>query len=559
MYSRQPNVRTVVDTIAREAAELRLKMYEKVPRSGSLPSGRLELGDHRAIELLNNPTEGESTYRFWFSLFADIGIYDRAFWGKVRSRGPGTPPDALIRIPPAALVPELDPVTNRIRRWRTTDGSVVEASDLVVFWGYDPTSNQSAISPMETLRRLLAEEWAAGNNREGFWTNAARKEGIIEQDVDALKMSDEARESFLLDIEDALAGSANSGRPLMLEPGMKWKDFVWSPREAEYIDGRKLNRTEVAAAYHMPPAMVAASQDDSEPDAETLHFFYTSTLPPYLSRVEAEIKAQLLPEFDLLPSIRKRRYFEFNLDAKLRGSFEQQAAIMATTAGGPVVTVNEARARLNLPPIDSGDEIFVPLNSVRAGGPQASPQNPVETPTDDIEPAGTTPGGGTASIESVMLKFEERMADRKNRAEHEAFMREQRARYAERGANTFQKFFARQRNGVAGGRFNKSRWDRELTDDLFGLAYQTVEIFGEDAAKRMGGRWDQVRTANFLRANCENAAKAINASTAERLEADDPDLDTIFSDARAAKLGADRTTFAMNWAIMEAAHQNGEV
>jgi HK97 family phage portal protein len=591
IYGSQPNVRTVVDDIAREAAVLSMKMYMKDPRGPYLPGGRHEVS-HPMMDLLDEPAPGLSLYRFWFALFADIGIYDRAIWRKIRNGSPK--PKALLRIPPENIVPQYDPKTGLVVEWRAFDGTRLTPEELVVFWGYDPAVNHGSISPMETLRRLLSEEAAAGADREGRWSNSLRKDGVIEQASDAPRMSDQARESFLVDVEDSLSGSARSARPLLLEPGQSWKDVQWSPREMEYLGARKLNRTEVAAAYHYPAAKVLAGES-GDPSPATLQYFYTSTLPPYLTRVEHEIEAQLLPDFETSAKTRKTFYLEFNLDAKLRGSFEQQAAIMATTAGGPVVLVNEARARLNLPPIDGGDKIFVPLNSMQGGGPQASPQSPVDTPAIGVNPAGTTPspapsnspngnGNGQVSrlasaegalvmegktaqkllskdaddltIEQMLAHVDLRESMSKARISHEAYLRGARERYEGRHAAMLEKYFGRQANVWTGGKaLDTVRWDKELGDDLLGVSLQTVEAVGTDAAKRISGSWSTERTLGYMRKHATESAKRINTATQSLLKSGS-ETDAVFGEGRITELARSLTTFVMNWGTSEAAHQN---
>jgi HK97 family phage portal protein len=469
IYRTQHNVRVVVDDTAREAAELTLKVYEKVPRSPTLPSARLEIPDHPMAELLSEPMpeEFEDENGFWFKLFADILIYDIAHWQVIAPNGT---PEALLRLPPQSITPDRDPTTYWVRGWRGMNGGYIPREDVITFWGYDPRVNHGSTSPMETLRRLLAEEVARDQNRQGMWKRSLRKDGVIEIDADGRQLSDDARESWLIDAEDALAGYDQSGRPLILEPGWHFKDSQFSPRDMEYLKGRLLSRQEVASAFHTPPAKVAAAENGQQPDENTLRIFYQSTLPPLLSRVESQIKSQLLPRFDLNKTVRRRRYVKFNLDEKLRGAFEDRAAIMATTAGGPIVSVNEARGRLDLPPVDGFDGLYQPLNSVMMGGPQASPNNPVDTPA-DLNPAGTTPGGGTKppnSVEGVVKLFDEQRGYQNTLA-----------KYQKKHERVLVNHFARQRNAAKAGKsVVDERWDRELKADLAGVAIEASVEFG---------------------------------------------------------------------------------
>ena len=64
---------------------------------------------------------------------------------------------------------------------------------MVHFRGYNAESAILGLSPLETLRRVLAEEHAAGDYRESFWANAARMGGIIERPADSPAWSQTAR------------------------------------------------------------------------------------------------------------------------------------------------------------------------------------------------------------------------------------------------------------------------------------------------------------------------------------------------------------------------------
>lgn len=555
IYASQYNVKTAIDVIAREAATLHMHVFEKISRAGELPDAIIHLDDHPVHTLMARPAPGMSQYRFWYSLFSDIAIYDIAYWIKVRQRGV---PAAIVRVPPGLLFPIREPITQRVLGFRDNRGREIPLHELVVFWGYDPSLAEGAISPMEGLRRLILEEFAASADREGRWLNSARKDGIIERDVNAKDMSDTGKESFLIDVEDSLSGAAGSGRPLVLEPGMHWQDYQWSPKEMEYIEARKLSRTEVAAYFHIPAALMAASANGAEPNSETTDLFYQSTLPPWLYRVEREIEAQLVPDFELTVSRQRAVFVQFNLDEKLRGSFEKRIGILATAAGGPIITVNEARAREGLPPLDGGDLIFVPLNSIRAGGPQGSPGAPTDTPASGpLTIAGETPGGGTVgqasladvragnavvlgpieakaalspettSVEEILSGFEDRTRAR-NFEEERSIIK---VRHEERLRNIVEKTFDRQKRA---GAFKIERWNRELSTDLYSELLST-------ASDLAGEKWDPSYASEFSEVVDKRAA-AINEETEARLEEVD-----VFDSERAIDAARDMAGWVADW------------
>lgn len=61
--------------------------------------------------------------------------------------------------------------------------------------------------------------------------------------------------------------------------------------------------------------------------------------------------------------------------------------VAGTAVGGPVVTPNEFRARIGLPPLEGGDELNKPLNNANNGGDPAQvpagPDPASDTPPDD--------------------------------------------------------------------------------------------------------------------------------------------------------------------------------
>ena len=357
IWKSQPAVRTVVSFLGRNIAQLGLHTFQRVS-----DTDRRRVTDSPLSKLLARPFPRMTWYRLADSLVQDLGIYDEAFWLKAKAAD-GTM--GLLRVPPdwvTPIGPWLTPTSFKIG---TKAGSpVVDADEVVYFRGYNPSDAKRGFSSMETLRRILAEEAAAGEYREQFWNNAARIEGVLKRPADAPEWSDVARSRFLEEWQALYSGASNSGRTAILEEGMDFSPTSFNAKDSQYIESRKLSREEVAAAYHVPLPMVGILDHATFSNIKEQHKqLYQDTLGPWLEMIQQEIESQLVPDLEPKGGV----YVEFNLAEKLKGSFEEQAASIATTVGGPVMTRNEGRARLNLPAIEGGDDLITPLNVATAG------------------------------------------------------------------------------------------------------------------------------------------------------------------------------------------------
>lgn len=365
LYRMQPNVRTCVDFLARNVAQLGLHVFRRIS-----DTDRERLIDHGLPKLLKQPLPLSfkmTRYRLIEALMSDLGIYFNAYWLKIRREGQL----AVLRIPPIYVTPQgnLVPTAYEINLAGRTQ--TFDPEEIVHMRGYNPENPIAGLAPLETLRRILAEEHSAGNYRQGFWQNAARISGIIERPAEAPEWSETARSRFTAEFEELYSGETNSGKTAVLEEGMKWKPNTFTAQESEYLGGRKLTREECSRAYHIPPPLVGILDHATFSNIQEQHkSLYTDTLGPWLAMMEQDIELQLLPEFEDSDGV----YVEFNIAEKLKGSFDEQTKAFQSAVGRPWMTANEARARQNLPSMaGDADSLVTPLN-VLVGG-QASPRD----------------------------------------------------------------------------------------------------------------------------------------------------------------------------------------
>lgn len=380
IYRTQPNVRTVVDFLARNIAQLGLKVYRRVSDTDRQP-----LPDHELAGWLTKPNPATSRYRLFEALVQDLGIYFNAYWLKVRSA-----PLGLLRLPPAqmSVTGTLMPMSFT---WTLPNGATkdFDPSEIVYFngsSGFDPNTPAMGLSPLETLRRILAEEASAGAYRESLWRNAGRMEGIweIAKDTPAAKWTKEQQQSWREQWQEFSGGGSKAGMTALGPVGGTYKSTSFSARDNEFVLARKLTREECAAAYHVPLPMVGILDHATFSNIVEQHKnLYQDCLGPWLVMIEEEIERQLLIECEDQTNV----YTEFNIAEKMKGSFEEQATSLHTLVGRPIMTANEGRARLNLPSIT--DDPTADQLAAQQGGPADASVNPASdtTPPADAKPA----------------------------------------------------------------------------------------------------------------------------------------------------------------------------
>jgi len=539
LYKTQPNVRVCVDFLARNIAQLGLHVYRRKDNND-----RERLIDHPFAQLFSTPLPAQykvSRYRLIESLVGDLGVYYNAFWLKIRSDKKTT---GLLRIPPeyVNVTGSLNPTGYEITIGYET--KLFSPDEVVHFRGYNAVKAVTGLSPLETLRRILAEEHASGDYRENFWQNAARMNGVVERPITAPEWSDSARQRFKKEFEALYSGSAASGKTAVLEEGMQWKAISFNPQESEYLSGRKLTREECARAYHIPPPLVGILEHATYSNISEQHkMLYTDVIGPWMALIEEDIDLQVKPDFDDVDNV----YIEFNVAEKMQGDFETQTRSLQSAIGRPWMTANEGRGIMNLPRIDGGDVLVTPLNVLTGG--QASPN--------DSAP-------------------KEKQAEFKADEEHFSmvfpYLQE---KYEEKWRNLLVKTFIRQQNAVLPKVKNMldinllwdtERWNTEVAKDFVALSWDTGIAWATEMAKALAIGLSEAILRSYIEENARIAAEYMNLSTMTQLQnaltAEDPKsaVEGLFEFAlstRVFSMAIGRVTSMSNYGAWSAAYQGG--
>lgn len=383
MFRTQPHLRTVVTFLARNIGQLGVHTYQRV----SDTDRKRERADPVAL-LLKSPNDRMTTYDLVYRWVADMALYDEALWllepNLDRECGWELQP-----IPPSWINrfgggDHFGPGWVEIQPPGAVKPTRVPAENYMHFHGWDPTNLNTGSTPVAALKATLQEQIHAVGYRDQIWRRAGRVGVTVTrpapQSGQANWTADQKRQfKEVLDSKMSGVDGSDAGGSIILEDGMTLKREGFSAHEEQFVENAKLALATVAQVYHVNPTMIGALENANYSNVrEFRRMLYGETLGPTINMLTSAVNSFLVPRVAIKPDL----YVEFNVQEKLKGSFEEQAAVMSTLVGRPIFTMNEGRAVYNMPEIEGGDDVVTPLN-VLIGG-QSSPRD------------GTTAGGGGA-------------------------------------------------------------------------------------------------------------------------------------------------------------------
>jgi hypothetical protein len=450
--------------------------------------------------------------------------------------------------------------------WGGGGNAVDFPPDQIMHWhGEHPLDPRIGLSMLDTIRDVIAEDAALQQATVELANNGLQEPTWVFRPADAPDWTPTASRNFEEDLRNRMR--RRNERPIVLEEGMELRSFGVTPRDAQMMAIRQWAIERVAALYGVPLGMVGLDPNVAAAQSE----FYSDTLPPYCAdftrMLDKRLMVQVYNETDY--------EFEFNLDDKLMSQDDRLRALTSAT-GRAVMLTNEARAKLNLPPVDGGDELVTPLNTVVGDNPKPSPavmpvQNPNAPPQDgsyrtDQPPPPLAPKtpkalgkqypplGGAQPVEPDGGEF----APLPQLLPRRAAEMERQRRNVDVTQAVLQKHFNRlDRVLRTKGRTDWSRWDRELADDINHALTGIVQAEGDIYTLRLAGdkNFDMGQVRHYLAAMADGAATAINDTTRSEIDAMGIDDAMARTPQHVASAGTSLGARATMWAREQAAVQ----
>ena len=331
-------------------------------------SGKARAVDEPIYGLLKDQANPEMTaFEFRSTLMAHVVATGNAY-AEIEWSESGVPV-ALWPLNPARMVVKREAGGALRYRYTLPDGGEASlpswrvhhvrglASDGVV--GYSPVK----LAMQAIGLGLATEEFGAR-----FFGNGARPGIVLKYPGE---LSDEAQARIVKSWNAESGGLGNSHRVKILEDGLDLQTVGVPPEEAQFLDTRKFQVTEVARWFNVPPHMIADMSGATFSNIEEQGVeFVTYSLGPWLVNVEQALTRDLLTDEQ-----RKSLFVEHLVDGLMRGKTSERYASYSSALQAGWMSPNEVRAMENLNPFEGGDTYLTPLNMVPAGEEQSQRQD----------------------------------------------------------------------------------------------------------------------------------------------------------------------------------------
>lgn len=274
----------------------------------------------------------------------------------------------IIPIPPTAVKLKRDGFENVRFEVRQINGSVKTYSlDEISHVRGLSLDGFTGVSPITYHRETIGLSIAASEYGGKLFKNGARPSGIL---TFPGELSETAYKRLLKNFQE-MYGGGNIGKTAILEDSGDFKTISMSNEDAQYLDVRQFQRTEICSIFRIPPHMIGdlTKSSFSNITQQSLEFV-KYTILPWCRRIESAMQRDLLTKDER----RKGMFVQYLVDGLERADIETRYKAYRSGINGGFLSPNEVRRKENMNPRPNGDIYLTPLNMVDSSQGLPKPQ-----------------------------------------------------------------------------------------------------------------------------------------------------------------------------------------
>lgn len=198
------------------------------------------------------------------------------------------------------------------------------------------TDGLIGMSPIELQRESLGSSYAKILHEGAFYQNGAKASGIL---MTPGSLGKPERKNLEESFAKANEGSRNRFKTILLEEGVKYQQLTIPQNDAQFLESKKFDQTEIAGWYRVPPHMIGNLTDANYSNIEAQdRAFAKHTIVPWTTRFQQELDRKLF--FD---NERGKFKSQFNLDDLIKGDIKTRYEVYNSAVQTGILKPSEPR------------------------------------------------------------------------------------------------------------------------------------------------------------------------------------------------------------------------
>jgi len=214
----------------------------------------------------------------------------------------------------------------------------------------DGVRGRSLISYANTVLELAK---ATDKTASKYYSSGCALQGVLTIKGARRGSKEQARNAFA----ETHSGSSGSGL-VILDDDMTYQPISSNANESQMLEARVFNVQEIARYFNMNPLLLGDQAGASYKSIEAANIeFITRTLTPYISLIEGEFNRKLVKPGENI-------VIDLDETVLIRGDHQSQAEYLQKLVSSGIMTTNEARQTLGLPPKEGCDDLIVAYTKI---------------------------------------------------------------------------------------------------------------------------------------------------------------------------------------------------
>ena len=216
------------------------------------------------------------------------------------------------------------------------------------------------LTPIEIHRDTIGLGMGAAKHNASFLANGAIPGTVIERPIEAPKLDADGEANILNSFNRKHQGAGNHWKTALLRDGMTLRTIGMPLKDAQFLENRQFQRTEICAIYDVPPSKIHDDTRSTFSNVEQKNIdWMVDSIMPHCIDCEAALKRSFF--------LGKPFYVKHNMAGIVRGDIQTRMAAYAVGITNGIWSINDCREKEEDDPIEGGDSHYRPLNLVMVG------------------------------------------------------------------------------------------------------------------------------------------------------------------------------------------------